>query len=336
MSEANSTPDLSAAAFQPSSFRVLVVDDLPANIALLQQLLRREGYVVLTATNAADALAIVEGNRPDIVLSDVVMPGGGLELCRAVKSNPATRLTPVVLITSLREREERLKGLEAGADDFITKPFDAHELRARVKSLLRMKRYTDDLDSAESVIMSLALTIEARDPALENHCQRLATLAVALGQRVGVSADDIAALQRGGILHDIGKVAVSDAILLKPSRLTNEEFNGMKQHTVIGDRLCSELRLLRQVRPIVRHHHERLDGSGYPDGLRGSAVPLLAQIIAVADIYDALTTSRPYKTSLSKTRAFEELMIEVHKGWRDRSLVEEFIGLCEAGAAADR
>ena len=321
-----------ASDLDPRAFRVLVVDDLAANLALLQQLLTREGYVVLTATNASDALALVESDRPDIVLSDVMMPGGGLSLCRAVKGNPATRLTPVVLVTSLQGREDRIRGLEAGADDFIAKPFDAHELRARVRSLLRIKRYTDELDSAEAVIMSLALTIEARDPALENHCYRLASYARALGTRIGLPADDIAALERGGILHDIGKVAIPDAILLKPSRLTREEFEEMKQHTLVGDHLCSELRLLRRVRPIVRHPHERLDGTGYPDGLRGTAVPLLAQIIAIVDVYDALTTSRPYKAAVSRTRALEELMAEAVTGWRDRELVMQFAAVCAENA----
>jgi len=310
------------------TFRVLVVDDLPSNLALLEQLLSREGYIVFTAANAADALAIVDREHPDMVLSDVIMPGSGLTLCRTLKGNPATRLMPVVLVTSLQGRDERIKGLEAGADDFVAKPFDLHELRARVRSLLRIKRYTDDLDSAESVIMSLALTIEARDPSIENHCQRLAFYARTLGARIGLAADDMATLERGAILHDIGKVAVPDAVLLKPSRLTSHEFETMKQHTIIGDRLCSELRLLRRVRPIVRHHHERLDGSGYPDGLRGGAVPLLAQIIAIVDVYDALTNVRPYKPALTKSLALEELMTEVDKGWRDRELVAQFVSVC--------
>jgi putative two-component system response regulator len=311
------------------SGRVLVVDDGPANVALLQQLLTREGHSVLTASDGLEALAIVERERPDLVLTDVQMPGrDGHELCRAIKAHPATRLTPVVLITSLQGREERLKGINAGADDFVVKPVDGHELRARVRSLLRLKRYTDELDSAEAVIMSLALTVEARDPNTEGHCQRLSRLAAAVGTRIGLGADDIAALSRGGTLHDIGKIGVPDAILLKPAPLTAEEFEQMKLHTVIGDRICSELRLLRRVRPIVRHHHERLDGSGYPDGLRGSDVPLLAQIIGVVDVFDALTTARPYKPALTLDQAFEELHREARKGWRDAALVDELIQFC--------
>ena len=216
-----------------------------------------------------------------------------------MKKNDATRLTPVVLITALNEREGKIRWINSGADDFLTKPIDAHELKARVRSLVRLKRYTDDLDSAESVILSLALTIEARDTYTEGHCQRLAGYATALGARLNLNDEDMAALHRGGFLHDIGKVGISDAVLLKPARLSEREYEDVKRHTVIGDRLCGELRSLRQVRPIVRHHHERLDGSGYPDGLSGDAIPLLAQIMGVVDVYDAVTTARPYKPARS-------------------------------------
>jgi putative two-component system response regulator len=239
----------------------------------------------------------------------------------------------VVLVTSLDGSKERIRGIDAGADDFLRKPFDPHELRARVRSLLRLKRYTDDLDSADAVIMSLARTVEARDASTEGHCQRLAVLAVGVGARLGLGAADLGALERGGVLHDVGKIAIPDAILLKPSRLTAAEFERMKQHTIIGDRLCSEFRPLRDVRQIVRHHHERLDGSGYPDGLRGDEVPLLAQIMSVVDVYDALTTTRPYKAALTPARAFEELMAEARRGWRDAALVEQLLGLYGEGFA---
>jgi putative two-component system response regulator len=252
-------------------------------------------------------------------------------LCRAIKSDTATRLTPVVLLTALSSATERIAGLEAGADDFVGKPFDAHELRARVRSLIRIKRCTDELDSAEGVIMSLALTIEARDRCTEGHCQRLASAAAALGAQIGLGADSLATLRRGGVLHDIGKVGIPDAILLKPGLLTAEEFEEMKAHTVIGDHLCSHLRLLEAVRPIVRHHHERLDGSGYPDALQGDAVPLLAQIIGIVDVFDALTTDRPYRAALPRERALAELRREVERGWRSRELVAEFTALCRGG-----
>lgn len=280
---------------------------------------------MLTAGDGIEGLATVERDRPEIVLCDVMMPGkDGYELCRAIKANPATRLTPVVLVTSLEGREERLKGINAGADDFLTKPVDPIELCARVRSLVRLKRYTDELDSAEAVIMSLARTVEARDPCTEGHCQRLSRLGVALGKRLRLGAEDLSALARGGVLHDLGKIGISDAVLLKPATLTDAEFEQMKQHAVIGDHLCSELRVLQAVRPIVRHHHERLDGSGYPDGLSGSAVPLLAQVIAIVDIYDALTSARPYRESIDSQRAIETLRMEAARGWRDADLVEEF------------
>lgn len=310
---------------------VLVVDDAPANVALLQHLLTRENYRVVTAVDGVEALAVMQTNPPDLVLTDVVMPRcDGVQLCRAIKANRATRLIPVVLVTSLQGRDDRLRGIEAGADDFLLKPFDPNELRARVRSLLRLKAYTDELDSAEAVIMSLARTVEARDAATEGHCQRLSTLAAELGRRLGLSASDVAALERGGVLHDIGKIGVPDSVLLKPGRLTPEEFELVKQHTILGDELCSSLRFLRRVRPIVRHHHERLDGSGYPDGLAGSAVPLLAQIMSVVDVYDALTTARPYKGALTAARAFEELRLEAQRGWRDPLLVEELARMCDA------
>ena len=302
--------------------RVLVVDDLQGNIAFARALLAREGYVVDAATNGIDALEKVRTTHPDLILLDVRMAGqDGIETCRILKQDPATRLIPIILVTGFQDSDDRVRGLEAGADDFITKPFNIHELRARMRSLIRIKRHTDDLESAESVIVSLALTIEARDAATEGHCQRLADYAVQLGRAVGLAPSDLAALWRGGFLHDIGKVGVPDSILLKPGPLTRAEYDVMKQHAVIGDHLCGHLRSLQRVRPIVRHHHERLDGSGYPDGLAGDDIPLLAQIIAVVDVFDALTTSRPYKPAMSADRSFDELLREANHGWRRRDLV---------------
>jgi putative two-component system response regulator len=231
------------------------------------------------------------------------------------------------MVTGLNSREHRIEGINAGADDFLGKPFDSGELRARVGSLLRLKRYTDDLESAESVILSLALTVEARDPYTEGHCQRLAEYASALGRALGLSNEEISALHRGGYLHDVGKIGIADAILQKPTPLSAAEYATMKAHTVIGDRLCGNLRSLALVRPIVRHHHELLNGAGYPDGLVGEQIPLLAQIVGVVDAYDAMTTSRPYRAALSVEAAYEELRRDVARGWRRRDLVEAFIAL---------
>jgi len=324
------TPSTPAPAI--SAGTVLVVDDLRTNVRMLEQALAKDGYTILTAFSGVDALLVVQRERPDLVLMDIRMPGrDGIEVCRQLKHDPATRLMPIVLMTGFSSAEDRIGAIEAGADDFLAKPVDVAELRARVKSLVRLKRYTDDLDSAESVIMSLARTIEARDPNTEGHCERLARFAVTLGARLGLSEDDLAALHRGGHLHDIGKVAVPDAVLRKPGPLTDEEYDVIKRHTVVGDELLGSLRSMRRVRSVVRHHHERLDGTGYPDGLKGEDVPLLAQIVGVVDVYDALTSIRPYKPAWSPLRAYEALREEVAKGWRRADLVELLISLGESG-----
>ena len=204
-------------------------------------------------------------------------------------------------------------------------------VRAQVRSLLRTRRYTDHLDSAESVILSLALTIETRDAYTEGHCRRLSEYAVALGRQLALSEADLDALRSGGILHDIGKVGIPDAVLLKRGPLTPDEFEIMKQHTVIGERLCGTVGSLKRVRPIVRHHHERLDGTGYPDGLRGEAIPLLAQIVGVVDVFDALTTDRPYRLAATHEEACSELEEEAARGWRSADLVDRFTALLRAG-----
>ena len=308
--------------------RLLVVDDVPQNRTMLERMLAAEGYTVTSAADGAIALRMVEADPPDLIVSDIDMPNlNGIEFCRRVKDNPATRFVPFILITGLADRANRIAGIEAGADDFLGKPFDSQELKARVRSLLRLKRYTDELDSAESVILSLALTVEARDPYTRGHCQRLAAYAVRIGERIGVSDEQLAALHRGGYLHDVGKIGVPDAVLFKPAGLSPDEYGVLKRHTLIGDRLCGDLRALSLVRPIVRHHHERLDGSGYPDGLKGDAVPLLAQIISIVDEYDAITTSRPYRVALPPERAFDELAKDAREGLLNPDLVEIFSGI---------
>ena len=307
---------------------ILVVDDLAASRHVLQALLSDEGYRVTLAADGEAALAAVATERPDLILLDILMPKlDGYEVCRRLKAHADTRLIPVVLVSGLSEVDCRIRGLQAGADDFMSKPIVVPEMRARVSSLLRLKRYTDALDSAEAMIISLAMTIEARDRATDGHCQRLAEYATSLGERLGLSEEELDTLRVGGYLHDVGKVGIPDAILLKNGKLTSDEYELMKGHTLIGDRLCAELRLLKPVRPIVRHHHERLDGSGYPDGLTGDAVPLLAQITGIVDVFDAITTSRPYKPALSPEWACSQLRAEVQRGWRRSDLVESFIAM---------
>jgi cyclic di-GMP phosphodiesterase len=316
---------------------ILVVDDDAANLELLTRMLTRADYRVETASDGEEGLAALAAHPPDVVVLDVQMPRlNGFEVCRRIKHHPATRLIPVVLVTGLHERPHRLEGIDAGADDFLSKPFDRAELRARIGSLIRLKRYTDELDSAESVILSLALTIEARDVNTKGHCERLARYATSLGTALGLSDDDLAALHRGGYLHDVGKIGIPDALLLKTTALTSAEYEVMKTHTTIGERLCGSLRALQPVREIIRHHHERLDGSGYPDHLRGDAVPLLAQIIGVVDVFDAVTSDRPYRPALTPEAACAELLAEVEKGWKSEELVKSFIALVRYDSLFER
>jgi putative two-component system response regulator len=278
----------------------------------------------------------VTEEQPDAILLDVRMPGlDGFAVCRALKQEAAIRLIPIVLMTAANDPADRLLAIEAGADDFVTKPLHREELSARLRSLVRLKRHTDDLDRAEDVIVSLALTIEARDSYTEGHCQRLAASGVALGRALGLADEELSALRRGGYLHDLGKIAVRDSVLLKPGQLTRSEYDEMKQHPLVGDRLCGELRSLRRVRSIVRHHHERLDGSGYPDRLRGDAIPLLAQIIGLVDVFDALTTTRPYRQPVAPDIACEQLFDEVSQGWRRRDLVETFVGIVASNQTSE-
>jgi putative two-component system response regulator len=311
--------------------RVLIVDDYEANVSALRQLLEGEGYDVLTATNGRDALNLVHREHPDLVLLDVMMPEvSGLDVCASLKNVAETCLTPVVLVSALQERESRLEGLDAGADDFLSKPVDPQELYARVRSLIRLKRLTADLESAESLFLTLGRFIEARDPCTEDHCDRLAQYAMALGTSMGLSREELDALYRGDFIHDIGKIAIPDRLLLKKSKLTRAEHELMKQHTIIGDELCRTVRSLETVRPIVRHHHERLDGRGYPDGLEGDAIPLLARVVSVVDVFDALTTDRPYRKAMNADAALHLMRTDAKAGWCDTSLVEAFIDVLPA------
>jgi putative two-component system response regulator len=320
---------------QAKSSTILVVDDDPAIVHLLRRLLSAQGYIVESVPDGPSAVCAVRERPPDVVLLDVLLPGmTGYDVCRQLKHDPATRLLPVVLISGLSEQAQRVEGLKAGADDFLTKPIEVNELLARVGSLARMKRYTDDLDSAASIISMLAIMIEARDGYTQGHCHRMANYATALGRRLALGEDDLQALQRGGFLHDIGMLAIPDTVLRKESTLSTEEFELMKSHTVIGDTLCGSLRSFAAVRPIVRSHHERLDGSGYPDGLRGDEIPLVAQLMGIVDVYDAVTTRRPYQHAQPTEVAIEILRHQAQLGWRRHDLVEEFSVLVRSGGFA--
>jgi putative two-component system response regulator len=315
--------------------RILVVDDNPDIMTLMRDLLETRNYEVVAVPDAAHAEEEVRRHPPDLILSDVIMPGkSGYELCRQLKDDPSTRLIPFVLITGLSDREDRLRGIEAGADDFLNKPIFSEELFARVKSLLKLKEFTDELETAESVICSLGLSVESRDPYTEGHCERLANNASSLGRHLQLEDESIVALRRGGYLHDLGKIAVPDEILKKGSNLTPPEWEIMKKHPVTGEIICRPLRSLRLVLPIIRSHHEHCNGTGYPDGLQRSEIPLLARILQVVDVYDALRTERPYKPALNHQQAALTMRNEARSGLWDEELVMEFFSMLEKRNAA--
>jgi putative two-component system response regulator len=310
--------------------RILVVEDSAENRLLMQELLASRGYEVQCAGNADEAEACLESQPPDLILLDVIMPGrSGYELCRELKDDPATRLIPVVIITGLANREDRLRGIESGADDFLNKPIFPEELFARVRSLIKLKEFTDELENVEAVLFTLALSVESRDPYTEGHCERLSRYSANLGEFLGLDPEDIIALERGGMLHDLGKIVVPDAILKKGSHLTPDEWKIMRQHPITGEMICKPLRSLRRVLPIIRHHHEHWNGTGYPDGLRGEAIPVLARMLQVVDVYDALRTARPYKPAIAFSEAERTMKEEARAGLWDSNLVDSFFGMLE-------
>jgi cyclic di-GMP phosphodiesterase len=313
---------------------ILVADDQGANRELLDELLTAQGFRVVTVPDGIAAVEELSKTQVDLVLLDVMMPHlNGFEVCQKIKSNPETYLIPIVLITALSDKQDRIEGIKAGADDFLTRPVDRPELLARVGSLLKLKHRTDELERAEAVLFTLARSIEGKDTYTHGHCERLSNYSARLGEHLGLARDQIVALRRAGVVHDVGKVAVPDAILLKPGKLTEQEWKLMREHPVVGERICAPLKSFRLVLPIIRHHHEKLDGSGYPDGLRGDAIPITARILQIVDVYDALTTERPYKRAFSITDALQTMKEEVAKGWWDPHIFEQFEQLMRSGTA---
>ncbi len=306
--------------------RVLIVDDEPLNLQLLEALLGPLNYEVIRASNGPDALHLVARAEVDLVLLDVMMPGmDGFEVCRRIKQNDMTRLIPVVLLTGMDSMDARLAGIEAGADDFLTKPPNRAELLARTRSLIRVKSLNDKLTSIENVLFSLANTIEAKDSYTEGHVQRVANMATSLGRLMGLSEKDIKALLLGGILHDIGKIKVADSILNKPGALLPDEWEIMKEHSEIGYQICYPLKKsLGTALDVIRYHHEKLDGTGYPFGLKDGEIPMVARIMAVVDIYDALVTDRPYRKGMSPEEGIRILHEMVQEGKLDGEVVACF------------
>lgn len=306
-------------------FAILIADGDKVSRLVLRGILKAPNYRILECERTSQAFAILERETVDLVIVDLLLPElGGPEFCLRLRNERRTQLVPILMLTSAQGIEIEVNGISSGADEFLTRPLAPAVVRARVRAMLRHKAAVDTLEEAETILFALAQSIEQRDRCTGGHCERLADYSVALGKALGLPSPDLVALHRGGYLHDIGKVAIPDAILFKNGSLTSEEWRIMQTHTVRGEEICRHMKSLAPVLPIIRSHHERWDGSGYPDGLKGEEIPLLARILQLVDIYDALTTARPYKSALSPQEAMEQLVREAQMGWRDPALVDVF------------
>lgn len=316
-------------------YQILIVDDEPLQRQLLRDLLEESDldFQLEEAKDGQEALIKVAQRDFDVILTDKRMPIiDGDEVCRRIRGDLSLHLIPIIMVTGTNTADELAKSFAAGASDFVRKPYNPLELSARIKSAVQNKRLTDQLDSAESLLFALARMVEAKDETTGDHCTRLAHMAAVFGRQLGLDEIQIEALRRGGILHDIGKLGIPDSILLKAGALNAEEWVIMREHTTIGANLCLSLATMKHVVPIILHHHERWDGSGYPKGLAGEDIPLLARLFQIVDIYDALASERPYKKAMSPERVIAILQEEIGKGWRDPKLTAVFIELLRTKA----
>jgi putative two-component system response regulator len=311
--------------------KILVVDDEPSIVDVLTRFLTREGYGVVTAANGLEALERVQMDAPDLILLDVTMPEmDGFSVCERLKGDERTALIPITMLTGLDDREHRTRGIEAGADDFLTKPFEQSILRARIRTQLRMKSLTDQLEHTERVIFMLAQAVEAKDAYTEGHLRRLRLFGEQLALAYGLLPGEVRAVRYGGILHDIGKIGVDEAIIRKPGPLTPEEALQMRRHPEIGAQIVSQMRFAPEVAPIISGHHEYWDGSGYPRGLAGEDIPIGARIITIVDAFDAMTTDRPYRAALGEDEAVRRLVAGRGSQF-DPDLLDTFLKLIAAG-----
>jgi putative two-component system response regulator len=307
---------------------ILILDHVDVNRLLLKAILKSSPYRIVESRHPHDALAVLAREKIDLVILDLMMPGmSGPEFCRTLKADRQTQLIPILMITSIQGVENEVASIASGADEFLIKPLHPAVVRTRVRAMLRSKAAIDSLEEAETILFALAQAIEQRDTYTAGHCQRLAWYSVSLGMALGLPRLQLLALHRGGFLHDIGKISVPDSILHKKGKLTEDEWRIVRMHPVKGEEICRPMKSLASVLPVIRSHHERWDGGGYPDGLRGELIPLAARILQVADIYDALTTERPYKAALDPKDALVVLNEEAARGWRDPRLVMTFAGL---------
>jgi len=308
---------------------ILLVDVASDDRENQRAFLRSEGYEVLIAESEEDAEQLCQRVQPDLVLLHEHRPQlAGADLCRRLKQDPLNRLTPIVLISSSPTPSEVLQAQEAGAADFWNTACSLRDGLGRIEAFLRLKSYIDE--QAHAVILALASSVEAKNSVTDQHSSGLADYAAKLGQNLGMTEEELEELRLGCLLHDIGKVSIPDSILLKPGRLSAEETEMVRQHPVTGEKICAPLKSLRRILPMIRHHHERFDGSGYPDGLRGEEIPLQARVLQVADVYDALIKDRPYRAALSSEEALEILRREAALGWLDSILVWKFFRICQS------
>ncbi len=319
----------SATLIEPTAPTVLVIEDDPANRALLTALLQRAGYRAVTANDGPSGLEAALETAPDVVLLDVGLPGmDGLEICRRLRADPRTVTLPVVLLTGRTSVDDVVAGLDAGADDFLAKPFHEAELLARLRSARRLALVMAEMESAQGVVAALANAVEAKDTMTEHHCQRLAGLAHLLATAAELDPVSIKGVVFGALLHDIGKIGVSDGILKKPGALTEDEWIEMRRHPIIGEQICRPLASSREFAPIVRHHHERWDGGGYPDRLKGEEIPIGARIVGLVDAFDAIVHDRPYRDAGSAENAIGEIVAQSGHHF-DPDLVERFAAIVE-------
>jgi putative two-component system response regulator len=309
-------------------YRVLVVEDDELHLSMHVETLQSLPCQVTTTTSGFDALTLVEQDNFDLVLLDKRLPDiDGDEVCYRIRQDLNNHLLPVIMVTAFGSSESLRKSLSNGANDFIKKPYDPLELKSRARSVMQMKHLFDQLDNAASVLFTLAKMVEARDPTTGEHCNRLVHTCRILGEDLNLSASDREALRKGAILHDIGKIGIADSVLLKPGELTSDEWQVMRRHAEIGADLCDRLNSVRDAVPIIRHHHERWDGSGYPDGLARDRIPLVARVFQYADIYDALRHDRVYCEAQPVDKVIEVIKDEIKKGWRDPEIGKVFIDM---------
>ncbi|OGQ50083.1 MAG: hypothetical protein A3I09_02430 [Deltaproteobacteria bacterium RIFCSPLOWO2_02_FULL_47_10] len=312
--------------------RILIVDDNKVNIELLKAQLKSYNYTIEMALDGEEALEKISKNPPDMVLLDLMMPKiSGYEVCRSIKQNKDTQFIPVIVITALQELDDKLKAIELGADDFLVKPFNKLELITRIKSLLRVKELHDDLDTSESILFSLVEALEAKDIYTRGHSERVSKLSIEMAKKMNVPTRELESIRKGGLLHDIGKIGVREEILLKPNRLTSEEMEHVRSHPRRGFEICQPLKSLEESLTCIRSHHERFDGGGYPDGLKGNEIPLNGMIMAVADSYDAMTTDRPYRKALPQETAVKIFSDEISSGQWNPEIVKILLKILKNG-----